>query len=95
MSNFQLLDTNKFPLLVEGEAKNLCFYRYEHRATVGHNCREFMIYVDHLKQQSHIEEITGGHLEKIEDDVLHESLSNFALDRGLLSMGPPPLKRLS
>lgn len=95
MSKFQLLDTNRYPLAVNNEVANLCFYQYEHRATVGYNCREFMVYVDHLKGQSYIEEITGGHLEKIEDDVLHDTLSNFALEKGLLALGPPPLRRLS
>jgi len=95
MSNFQILSRKSFPLKVDNEKENLVFHRYEHRATIGHGCKEYLIFIDHAKAQSHIEEVTGGHLEAIEDDSLHEALTNFAMENGLLALGPPPLRKLA
>lgn len=95
MSEFQLLDTNKYPLQITGEEENLVFYRWEHRATIGHGCREYIIFVDHLKGQSHIEEITGGHLEQIQDESLKEALTNFAMEKRLIELGLPPLRKMA
>lgn len=95
MSEFQLLDTKSYPLIVDEKTDDLVYHRFEHRATIGYNCREFMVFVDHVRGQSHIEEITGGHLERIEDESLHSSLSNFAVEKNLLSLGLPPLRKLA
>lgn len=91
---FQILSTRRFPLQVNNESDLLPYYRYEHRATIGWNTREFMVFVDHLLQSSHIEEITGGHLEKIDDEELFKALQYFAFERDFMEVGPPFLRRL-
>ena len=96
---FSILDKRRYPLKVDNEAQNLNFYRYEHRATLGWNCREYMVFVDHVGKgfsgpTSHIEEITGGHLERVDDDALAEALRVFATENGLLDIGPPILRKL-
>lgn len=93
---FQILDNKKYPLHVKTPSKEdkiLPYYRFEHRATVGWNTREFMVFVDHLKMSTYIEEIVGGHLEKINDDSLHSALTEFAFSRGFMEATPPSHKR--
>lgn len=51
--------------------------RFVHLATVVHNVREFMYFLDSALNQTYIEEITGGHLSKIEDDSLWYELGAF------------------
>ena len=70
----------------------LSFWRWEHRATIGRNAREYMVFVDQLKQVLYIEEITGGHLEEIKDDSLFEALLNFVTEKEFGSMQIPILK---
>jgi hypothetical protein len=90
---FQILDEKRYPLKVKTPLKDLSpVWRFEHRATIGYTTREFMIFVDNLKQTAHIEEITGGHLEEVKDNSLHESLTNFAKEKGFLDFMIPFLK---
>ena len=56
--------------------------RWEHTATIGWNTREFIVMLDRLSQQAYIEEIVGGHLEKIQDDNLWSALVSFAEAHG-------------
>lgn len=96
--SFKLLNTNRFPLAIEKETNYLSYYRFDHRATIGYNLREFMVFVDNgtpYKEPSiYIEEITGGHLERIKDDSLHEDIAKFIDDHNLCPMLPPIPKRL-
>lgn len=90
---FQILDEKRYPLKVNSPLKDLSpVWRFEHRATLGHGTREFMVFIDNLKQTAHVEEITGGHLEKVADDSLHEALTDFAQGRGYLDFMTPLLK---
>jgi hypothetical protein len=90
---FQILDEKRYPLKVKTPIKDLSpVWRFEHRATLGHGPREFMVFIDNLKQTGHIEEITGGHLEEVKDDGLYESLTNFAHEKGFLDFMVPLLK---
>ena len=98
---FQVLDSNKYPLKVENDNSQLTFWRFEHRATVGRNCREYIVFVDHAPggiiptgPTCHIEEITGGHLERIEDENLAKALQIFCMEQGFLNVGPPILRIL-
>jgi hypothetical protein len=91
---FQILSSQRFPLQVSNENDFLPYYRYEHRATLGWNTREFMVFVDHLMQSSHIEEITGGHLEKIDDEELFKALQHFAFERDFMEVAAPFIRKL-
>jgi len=42
-----------------------------------------MYFKDKLEHRVYIEEITGGHLERIEDDSLWNSLKEFLDEKGL------------
>ena len=93
---FQVLDGKKYPLHVKTpnkEERLLNYYRFEHRATIGWNTREFMVFVDHLQMATYIEEIVGGHLEKVNDDSLHSALTEYAFARGYMEATPPPPRR--
>lgn len=95
---FKLLNTNRFPLAIEKETNYLPYYRFDHRATIGYNLREFMIFIDngtpYKESCVYIEEITGGHLEQIKDDSLHEAIAKFIDDHNLCLILPPIPKRL-
>ena len=96
MSQFQILDSKRYPLKVTDESgKLLPYYRWEHRATLGWNTREFMIFADHLFHTMSIEEIVGGHLEKINDDPLFEALKTFSYKHDFMEVAPPLLRNLS
>lgn len=70
----------------------LPYWRWEHRATLGWNTREFMVFVDQIRQSIHIEEISGGHLEPIADDSLFDALLRFAKTNGFCDIFPPIIK---
>lgn len=70
----------------------LPFWRFEHRVTLGWNTREFMVFIDQVKQSIYIEEISGGHLETVADDNLFESLLRFAQNKGFCDIMPPLMK---
>lgn len=100
---FQILDARRYPLKVDNEPERMMFYRFEHRATLGWNCREYMVFIDHVGKglfpmtdgpTSHIEEITGGHLSRIEDESLAKALQEFALEKGFLNVGPPIMRKV-
>jgi len=57
--------------------------RFTHLATIQYGIREFMYFKDKLEHRVYIEEITGGHLERIEDDSLWNSLKEFLDEKGL------------
>ena len=42
----------------------------------------------------YIEEIVGGHLEKIKDSNLHASLTNFCYENNLLEISVPTPRKL-
>lgn len=95
---FQILDCKKYPLHVKKPTKEddlLLYYRFEHRATIGWNTREFMVFVDHLRMATYIEEIVGGHLEKIKDESLHAALTEYSFSRGFMEATPPTLRRIT
>lgn len=93
---FQILDEKRYPLKVNTILKDFSpVWRFEHRATLGYNTREFMVFIDNLKQSAHIEETTGGHLEEVTDDSLHEALTNFAQEKGFLDFMLPLMKDAS
>jgi hypothetical protein len=90
---FQILDEKRYPLRINSTLKDMSpVWRFEHRVTLGYNTREFMVFIDNLKSSAHIEEITGGHLEQVKDDILHEALSEFAKERGYLDLMLPLMK---
>jgi len=108
VSKFQILNERRFPLKtidsadtahmpstwnVKDKNKDLLpFWRWEHRVTLGWNAREFMVFIDQVRQSIHIEEITGGHLETVADDNLFESLLNFAQTKGFCEIIAPMMK---
>lgn len=95
---FQILDSKRYPLHVKNENILLPYWRYEHRATLGWNTKEFIVFIDHgvqsgdsilVEGKAYIEQVIGGHLETIEDDSLHDSLTMFAMDQGFLEVSVP------
>jgi hypothetical protein len=57
--------------------------RFKHLASVQMGVREFMCFFDVLTSKVYIEEISGGHLEFIEDDKLAKELAVFMDEHGL------------
>ena len=108
MSQFQILNERRFPLKTIDSAdtaqmpvswvgKNnfkdlLPFWRWEHRVTLGWGKREFMVFVDQVRQSIHIEEISGGHLEAVVDDSLFEGLLKFAQTKEFCNILSPIMK---
>ena len=108
MSKFQILNERRFPLKTidstntpkmpsywnaKNQYKDMSpFWRWEHRATLGYGVREFMVFVDQVKQTIHIEEITGGHLEAVSDDSLFEALLKFAQEKEFCEIMMPIIK---
>jgi len=62
------------------------FKRFLHIATVSFRHRDFFVFVDKRNTTFYIEEIVGGHLERIEDNQLAEDLELFANYHKLLSV---------
>lgn len=60
-----------------------------HLATIQEGLREYICF--HLSGQIFIEEVSGGHLERIEDDSLAEELTNFLTKEGVLDSRKPLL----
>lgn len=101
---FQILEEEKAPLktMATKEDAFLDYYRWERRATLGWNTREFMVFLDNgiIKDgvvlqpgQVYVEEITGGHLSKIEDDSLWKALVYFAQSNGFTELQAPIMKQ--
>lgn len=80
----KLTDTNRYYLQTPATPK-----RWLHLATVHDSVREFICFADRLTNQIYIEEITGGHLEMIEDDKLAEGLHEFLVYHRVLNMNRP------
>lgn len=80
----QLADTNRF--FLEGTNK-----QFLHIATVLEGVREYMCFANVNTNEVYIEEVTGGHLEFIEDDALATALHDFLVDRKVLLMDKPLL----
>ena len=93
MPTFQVLDERKYPLKVNTMEKDIMpFYRWEHRVTLGWGAREFMLFVDNLMSGLYIEEIIGGHLEQVTDDMLWQALMRYAKENHYLEMQMPITK---
>ena len=75
----KLLDSNRFCL--QGTAN-----QFLHIATVANGVREYMCFCDLKTQKVYIEEITGGHLEFIDDDSLAEGIAEFLRESGVLDI---------
>lgn len=78
------MNTNRFYL--EGTNR-----RFLHLASVSAGVKEYMCFIDNLTQKTYIEEISGGHLEFIEDDFLAFELSKFLEEEGVLQINKPAL----
>ena len=83
---FKIKNKNRYPLPIINENSSYC--RWEHRADIHYGAREFMAFVDAVKGVGYIEEMIGGHLERIRDDKLHSALSRFAVDGNLFQPMP-------
>jgi hypothetical protein len=110
MSQFQILNERRFPLktidseksftLNNWNGKNsykdmLPYWRWEHRVTLGWGTREFMVFVDQLKQAIYIEEVIGGHLDSVKDDSLFSAILKFIEEKGFCNILPPLTKPMS
>lgn len=92
MQSFQIIDEKRIPLEIFNKDKTLSFYRWEQRAIIGKSLRRFIVFVDALTNQNYIEEITTGDIKYIEDDSLHNDLSEFVMNKGFLTLMLPILK---
>jgi hypothetical protein len=96
MQEFSIIDNSRYALEVNTTQLDLLpYYRWEHRATIGYNTREFLVIVDVLKGTGYIEEIIGGHLEQIKDDSFYNSIYNFAMEHEFFVLSQPILKPTS
>lgn len=75
--SFKLMNTNRYFL----KGSN---HRMLHIASIQKGLREFMIFIDLKEQEAYFEEVTGGHLEVIDDDNLFEDLGAFINEHKLL-----------
>ena len=100
MSRFYLVNEKRFPLpaktpVTKGEQNVnvdlLPYYRWEHRVTIGHGTKRYMVFLDNLTNTAYIEDCTQN-LEKIEDQNLWEALIQFAQINGYLDIMPPMVK---
>lgn len=65
--------------------------RFLHLATIHEGTREFMCFADIVTSKIYIEEIVGGHLVVIEDDMLIDELHGLLLMSRILDVGKPLL----
>ena len=61
--------------------------RMIHGATLHYGLREYILYLDNLTSKLYIEEVTGGHLSRIKDDLLAYDISKFLNEKGYLDLG--------
>lgn len=80
----KLVNTNRFILAGTNN-------RFLHVATIVDGLHEFMCMYDLYTQKLYIEEITGGHLEFIQDDALANALAEFLRESGVLDANKPML----
>ena len=80
----KLMDSNRFWL--PGTDK-----KYIHLASVSHGVHEYLCFANAETNQVYIEEVTGGHLEFIEDDALAEEIQQFLIHHKVLLMARPLL----
>lgn len=59
--------------------------RFKHLATVLCGTREYIAFIDLRGGTTYIEEITGGHLEQIQDDTLWTELAAFLQEKQILA----------
>jgi hypothetical protein len=81
-----LKNSNRFYLNVPAEPNN-----WLHLATLQEGVREFCCFCDKITGQVYIEEMVGGHFERIEDDFLAESIAEFLKDNKVLDVSRPTL----
>lgn len=82
----KIINSNRFFLNVPAQPN-----QWLHLATVQHGLREYMCFQDKLTEEVYIEEVTGGLLEKIEDDSLAQDLENFLAYNNILNINRPIL----
>ena len=93
MSKPKLIDERKYPLNVESHEKDMLpFYRWEHRATVAHKGKRFLVMLDNLEGTVFVEDISSGEAKTIKDEDLFEALVEFAYEKGLLELQLPIFK---
>jgi len=73
----KLIDTNRYYL--PGTSQ-----QWMHLASVHYGVREFMCFIEVSTQKVYIEEVTGGSLEFINDDMLAEELAAFLREHNIL-----------
>ena len=80
----KLINTNRFLLpTLTGTPPVL------HLATIQDGVKEYICF--YTLGSIYVEEITGGHLELVEEDSLHEELCNLLLLKGILDARKPLL----
>jgi hypothetical protein len=85
---FKIIDGRRMLLPVA----NAPVDRWERRAIIAYNTREFMVFLDtYFGGVGYIEEIVGGHLETINDNSMYKAISEF-VDRNRLLIPLPPLR---
>ena len=78
---FKIVNLNPFPL--RGTSK-----RYLHLATIQSGFHEYMCFADLEEERIYIEELTGGHLSRIEDNNLASDLEEYVREKGVLTLRP-------
>ena len=93
MPEFTIIDERRHPLEVNqySNIDTLPYYRFEHRVTVGYRGRRLMAFIDQLRGKVYIEEITGGNIKTIEDE-LFEAIYIWVEANGYWGVWPPMMK---
>jgi len=84
VTEFVLTNSNRFYL---PGTRN----QFLHLATIAHNFKTYMCFVDKKTEQTYIENISSGQLEFIEDDSLVQSIVNFLIEQGIIQAAKPTL----
>lgn len=89
MSEFIILDKRKYPIDIEGTSSIDIYYEWEHTVTLKKSDnREFMILMNHKKQDFIIIETTEGKFIPIVDKDLILSITLFSSENNLVKFGP-------
>ncbi len=78
-TKFKLVDSNIYPLVGTNE-------RYWHMSTTSAGLRTFLQFFDAETNKMYLEELKGGQLEFIDDDIVFNDLGQFLNELKLLDL---------
>jgi hypothetical protein len=92
MSEYRIIDDKRYPVDIEGTSKRDVYYEWQHAVTLKKSDdREFMILMNHRKQDFVIIEITEGEFMPIVDRDLIISITFFVSEKNIIEFDTPKL----